>query len=191
MGRNRLLGRPVSAFQWTLEPRGGKTILRLVQTGFLGNEDWENEWFESTDYGWGFMLASLKWSLERHPGEERKVAWPRLKVNVTREEAYVRLLWAGNCFLEDPTTALRKGQEYSLKSFSGDRFSGRMEFVRPLRGFCLTVRELNDALLWFTIEGSPGKMEVQVWLSAFGLSNSELVIFSSSWEAQLKKVHSN
>jgi len=56
---------------------------------------------------------------------------------------------------------------------------------------CLTVRELNDALLLFTIEGSPGKMEVQVWLSAFGLPNSQFVIFSSSWEAQLKKVYSD
>jgi uncharacterized protein YndB with AHSA1/START domain len=29
--------------EWTLEARGGKTILRLVQIGFVGNADWENE----------------------------------------------------------------------------------------------------------------------------------------------------
>jgi hypothetical protein len=67
--------------------------------------------------------------------------------------------------------------------------NGRVEFVRPLRGFCVTVRELKDALLWFTIEASPGKIEVKVWLSAFGVSPSELDQFKSSWEAQLKKVY--
>jgi hypothetical protein len=150
---------PFALIEWTREARGGKTILRLVQTGFLGNEDWENESFESTDYGWGFVLASLKWSLERHPGEERRVAWPRQKTNLSREEAYVRLLQGGTFFAETPSGALREGQEYSVKTFSGETFSGHVEFVRALRGFCLTVHELNDALLLFTIEGSPGKME--------------------------------
>jgi hypothetical protein len=40
--------------------------------------------------------------------------------------------------------------------------------VRAGRGFCITIRELNDALLWFTIEGLPGKTVVQVWLWTFG-----------------------
>src|ERR1700752_4959834 len=40
---------PMVLVEWTLEVRGGKTILRLVQSGSLGNEDWENEWFESTN----------------------------------------------------------------------------------------------------------------------------------------------
>jgi hypothetical protein len=39
------------------------------------------------------------------------------------------------------------------------------------------------------IEGTPGKIEVQVWLSAFGVPQAELDRFKSSWEAQLKKVY--
>lgn len=174
--------------EWTLEARGGKTLVRIVQTGFLGNADWENEWFESTNYGWGFMLASLRWALERHRGEERKVAWPRLRVSVTREEAYGKLLAAGNLFLESPEKILRESQEYSLKAFSGEKFSGRAEFIRPLRGFCVSVRELNDALFWLTIEGSPGKIEAQVWLSAFGLPQSDVEEFAKKWEARLKQI---
>jgi uncharacterized protein YndB with AHSA1/START domain len=171
---------PFALIEWTLEARGGKTVLRLVQTGFLSNEDWENEWHESTDYGWGFMLTSLKWALERHRGEERNVAWPRQKTNVSREEAYARLLRAGDFFIEDPSAALREGQQYSLKTFSGETFSGRVEFVRPLRGFCVT-----------TIEGSPGNIEVQAWLSAFGVSQSEIDRFQATWSAQLKSAFPN
>jgi len=181
----------MALIEWTLEARAGKTLLRIVQSAFVGNEDWENEWFESTNYGWGFMLASLRWALERHKGEERKVAWPRVKVDVTREEAYRKLLAAGNLFTENPEKFLRDGQEYSSKTFAGEAFNGRTEFIRPLRGFCISVRELNDALLWLTIEGSPGKIEVQAWLSAFGLPQPEVDKFAAVWEARLKQIFSN
>jgi hypothetical protein len=60
-----------------------------------------------------------------------------------------------------------------------------------LRGFCVSVRELNDALLWFTIEGMPGKIEVQTWLSAFGLPQPELDQFSTQWESRLKQIFSS
>jgi hypothetical protein len=165
--------------------------LHIVQRGFFGNEGWENEWFESTSYGWGFMLASLRWALERHHGEDRKVAWPRVKVDVSRDEAYRKLLAPGNLVAESPERILRDGQEYSLKTFAGEKFSGRAEFIRPLRGFCVSVRELNDALLWFTIEGAPGKIEVQAWLSAFGLPQPELDKFSAQWESHIKQIFSN
>jgi uncharacterized protein YndB with AHSA1/START domain len=68
--------------EWTLEQRGTKTLLRLVQRGFLGAGDRENEWFDSTSYGWTFMLLSLEVALERHRGIDRKVAWPRVQVNL-------------------------------------------------------------------------------------------------------------
>jgi hypothetical protein len=181
----------IALIEWTLEARGGKTLLRIVQSGFFGNEDWENEWFESTSYGWGFMLASLRWALERHRGEERKVAWPRVKVSVTRQEAYSKLLAAGNLFAESPERILLDGQEYLTKTFAGEQFNGRTEFIRPSRGFCVSVRELNDALLWFTMEGAPGKIEVQVWLSAFGLAQPELDKFFAQWESRLKQIFSN
>jgi hypothetical protein len=137
------------------------------------------------------MLASLRLALERHSGEERKVAWPWLKVNVSREEAYRKLLAPGNLFAEGPEEFLCEGQEYLIRTFAGKTFSGRAEFIRPLRGFCMSVRELKDALLWFTIEGAPGKIEVQVWLSAFSLPQSEIDRFAGKWESRLKEIFSN
>jgi hypothetical protein len=150
----------IALVEWTLEARGGKTLLRLVQSGFLGNEDWENEWFESTDYGWGFMLVSLQWALEHHRGKNRQVAWPRHKVNLSRSEAYARLLRAGSVFEKEASAFLRAGGNYFAKTMTADSYSGRVEFVKELRGFCISVKELNDALFWVTIEGAPGKIEV-------------------------------
>lgn len=117
--------------EWTLESRAGKTIVCLAQSAFLGNEDWENEWFDSTSYGWGFMLLSLQVALERHRGIPRQVAWPLLKVTLSREEAYRKLLSAGVLFAQDPQSALKPGAEYSLsKPQQAKRTAGEWSWCR-------------------------------------------------------------
>jgi len=63
---------PMALVEWTLEARGGKTIVRLLQSGFLGSADGENEWFDSTSFAWSFMLRSLQVALERHRGTPAK-----------------------------------------------------------------------------------------------------------------------
>jgi uncharacterized protein YndB with AHSA1/START domain len=177
--------------EWILEARGGKTIARLLQSGFLGDADWEKEWFDSTNFGWNFMLLSLKVALERHRGMARQVAWPRLKVSLAREEAYAKLLQPGGLFVADAKAALHPGADYALRSVTGESFSGHVEFLVEPRGFCVTVREMNDALLWLTIEGAPGSIEVQIWLSAFGLEPSKLASFNETWERRLHEIFPN
>ncbi|MHB8503161.1 MAG: SRPBCC family protein [Candidatus Acidiferrales bacterium] len=174
--------------EWTLESRGGKTIVRLLPSGFLGNADWENEWFDSTSFGWSFMLLSLQVALERHCGIARQVAWPRSKVTQSREAICRKLLSRGALFTEDAAAALKLGDNYSLTTTIGESFSGRVEFMREPRGFCLTVRELNDALLWLAIEGSPGAIEVQAWLSAFALDPSQVEAFRNTWQLRLHEI---
>jgi len=179
---------PMSLVEWTLETRGGKTVVRLSQSGFLGNTEWENEWFESTGYGWGFMLRSLQVALGRHRGIPRQVAWPRLKVALSREAAYQKLLSAGALFTHDLSSMLKPGEKYSVSTPAGESYSGRVEFLREHRGFCLTVHEMNDALLWLTIEGAPESVEVQVWLSAFDLEPARVESFREKWQQRLQEI---
>jgi uncharacterized protein YndB with AHSA1/START domain len=182
---------PMGLVEWTLESRGGKTIVHLLQSGFLRNTDWENEWFDSTSYGWIFMLLSLQAALERHRGIARQVAWPRLLVPLTREDAYRKITSAGALFSQDRRSALKPGETYSLTTTTGDSFSGRVEFVQEPRGFCLTVRELNDALLWITIEGPPDKIEVQVWLSTFSMPPAQVTALEKKWQQRLQEIFQN
>jgi len=53
------------------------------------------------------------------------------------------------------------------------------------------VRELNDSLLLLTIEGSPGKIEVQAWLSAFSLPPSQAEALGKKWEQRLHEIFLN
>jgi uncharacterized protein YndB with AHSA1/START domain len=179
---------PMAVVDFLLEARGGKTLLRLVQSLFLSGADWENEWFDSTGYGWGFMLVCLQWWLEVHPREDRQVVWPRVKTELSRSEVYGLLMKAGVLFAESPAEKLREGAAYQMKATTGDDFSGVVEFIRGDRGFCVSVKELNNALLWFTIEGVAPKIEVQAWLSGFGLPEAQLTEFGDRWEKKLKEV---
>jgi len=173
--------------EWKLEQRGGITVVRLAQSGFSSAGDWADEYYASTEYGWGFMLANLRHYLERHAGTPRRVAWPRQPVTVSREEAYRRLAEPGGLFREG-TRGLAAGADYMLEAATGESFEGRVEFVRPPRGFCVTVRHLNDALLWLTIEGIAGQHEAQIWVSMYNLPQGKLEAFESDWAEVLGRV---
>ncbi len=185
-GREDSGGRAI-LIDWILEARGGKTLLRLVQSGFA-SESWADEWFESTNYGWGFMLTNLRHYLERHAGKPRLVAWPRKKVEKPRPEIFARLMRPDGLFAEPAIQSLREGERYTLGAPTGETYAGRVEFVRPPRGFCISIENLNDALFWLTIEGSSGKHDVQLWLSAYGLPQEQVDTFGRRWEAQLTKL---
>ncbi|MFZ0633907.1 MAG: SRPBCC domain-containing protein [Candidatus Acidiferrales bacterium] len=169
------------AVEWTLEARGGKTLLRLVHSGFVEGADWKNEYYDAVKYGWKFMLTNLRVALERHACVERRVAWPRRQVSIAREEAFRRLLSPGGLLREGVSESLRPGDRYSLHAATGEKLSGRVEFVVQPRGFCISVEEWNGALFWLAIEGEPGKYSVQLWLSAHGVPQERVAEFGRQW----------
>ena len=170
------------AVEWTLEARGGKMILRLVNSGFSGASDWENEYYDGTDYGWTFMLLSLKYALEKHPGVARQSIGPRHKFAGTREQAFERLVAPGGIFRQAFPAGVDAGSRYSLRSAAtDDALEGKIEFVRPPRGLCVSVENLNNALLWAEIFGETGKVDTTLWLYTYGLPEAQHAALSSAW----------
>jgi hypothetical protein len=43
-------------------------------------------------------------------------------------------------------------------------------------------------LLWVTIEGSPEKIEAQIWLSVFGVDERKLDTFHQQWSQRLSQI---
>jgi hypothetical protein len=68
------------SWRWTsfLEARGGKTVVRLVHSGFGGSAEWDEQ-IEGLESGWTYFLRQLKHYLERHRGERRDMVWARPK----------------------------------------------------------------------------------------------------------------
>lgn len=184
--RLRTAGEMVTV-EWTLEARGGKTIVKITQSGFVSGADWEQEFFDSTDYGWRFMLRNLRHYLERHAGQPRLVAWPRYKTALAREAIYDKLTGAHGIFEEGTKGFLNEGTRYALQSASGELWTGRTEFVVHPRGFCVSVDSLNDALAWLTIEGC-GEHDVQLWFSTYGLPQAQVTELEKRWAGALKKI---
>lgn len=180
-------GKPVR-MEVTIEARGGKTIVRLVQSSFSTGADWENEFYDSTDYGWVFMLVNLRHYLERHAGTARAVAWPRQKTDMARSAIYERLAGYGGIFADGATKNLREGARYSLRTSTGEAWSGEVKFVRAPRGFCVSVDQMKDALMWLAIEGAKAPHDVQLWFSTYGLPAARVAELESQWNEELKRI---
>ena len=136
------------------------------------------------------MLLNLRWLLEKHAGQTRFVAWPRHTTGFSRADTYHRLLAAGALFREG-AAQLRDGQPFALTTSTGAHWTGSVHFTSENRGFCLSVNELNNALLLLTIEGAPDKIEAQLWLSAYDVPESQVKRFESEWKTRLHEIFSN
>lgn len=176
------------AVEWTLESRGGKTILRLVNSGF-GSTDWENEYYDGTDYGWTFMLLSLKHALEQHPGVARQAILARHKFAGTREEAFGRFVAPGGVFRQPFPAEIEAGTRYSLQAAAtGETFEGKVQFVRPPRGFCLSVENMNNALLFAEIFGESGKVDSMLWLFTYGVPDAKHAALAAAWNRHYAEI---
>jgi hypothetical protein len=77
-----------------IKSAGGKTLLRLVHSGFGRGAGWDSE-FEGTRKGWPIFLWMLKHGLERHPGVDSKTVSVIVPRQVSADEAWSRLVPAG------------------------------------------------------------------------------------------------
>jgi hypothetical protein len=176
------------AVEWTIEARGGKTLLRLVQSSFAADADWDQKYYDSTNYGWNFMLLNMRHYLEKHAGQPRLVAWPRVKVEMPREEVFKKLAGPRGIFDQGATGNLLAGERYSLRTATDESWSGRTGFVVPPRGLCVTVESLNDALAWLTIEGGGPTHDVQLWFSTYGIEPIDVDALQEKWSKALQQV---
>jgi uncharacterized protein YndB with AHSA1/START domain len=165
------------AMDYTLESAGGKTILRLVHSGFGAGSDWDDE-YEGTRRGWMQEFLSLKHYLERHAGHDRKAVWARRRVAASVEEVSRRLLGALN--LE----GLEQGESFDRVTSQGDRLKGKVLVHRPPQDFIAILDNLNDAFLRVTVEkfSVPARhIEPNIWLSTYGVLNNRVMSFQINW----------
>ena len=81
------------SLDYTLETRGGRTVLRLVHSGFGSDASWDQE-YDSTERGWTIFLWLLKYLLERGAAPAKTVMIGRT-LPVSRDAAWERLTGPG------------------------------------------------------------------------------------------------
>jgi len=174
------------AMDYTLETEGGKTILRLVHSGFGAGADWDDE-FEGTRRGWDQELLGLKHYLEHHAGRDRRSVWARLKVELSREEAWSRL--TGRDGLNIPP--LKQGDSFDLITSGGEQLKGRVVLHRQGEDFVAALENWNEAFMRFSVERYTrprAYAEPNLWLSTYGLMNAQVMSFQISWTRMLTRL---
>jgi uncharacterized protein YndB with AHSA1/START domain len=155
------------AVDYIIESRGGETVLRIVSSGFSGEDAWQDELDMSS--GWNAFLVGLRHYLEHHRGQPRAVAYMRHPVvEITREEGFARMLRVFG-FNEVP----RVGEQFDVTTKFGERLQGTIEIVAPPINLTATLTSLNRAFLMIEIERGRGRCRPAAWLSLFGEAAAE------------------
>ena len=172
-----------------LEARAGKTHVRIVQSGFLADASW-NEEFDGTSRGWHFQLRGLKLYLERHLGTPRLVAWVRRFRDVGMEEAWRRLMTRHALLAEGALDGLRAGDRYRFRTAAGDTFEGAVHAYIADKEFAGTVENWNHAFLRVQLDELPMRKyrDVNLWLQTYGVPEAEVRALESRWRELLDRL---
>jgi uncharacterized protein YndB with AHSA1/START domain len=178
--------RPSLAVDWYLETDGGKTVLRLVHSGFGHGADFDDE-FEGTNHGWTFELTSLQHYLNHHRGETRRAFWLRRATSLDGDAAWDRLTGPRGVILSGDLGA-RAGERFRLALASGDAVEGRVIDNAPPRVFAGTADNHNRGLFRFGFEACAlGQPEVHLWLSTWGVPAEQVDALEQRWRDALDR----
>jgi uncharacterized protein YndB with AHSA1/START domain len=146
-GKNAETKAPMYA-DWSVEAReGGKATLRLVHSGFSAAADWDGE-YEAHARGWKLMLENLRQYFARHP-HEPAVHLPFM----SKVESPHGSIWKTLLGKLDLPAQPKVGDPFRFTTPKGDVLTGVVDMVAEARVLALVVREYDDALLRFTLEG--------------------------------------
>jgi uncharacterized protein YndB with AHSA1/START domain len=68
--KGEMQGRPPGILEITIRREGGRTVMTLVNSGFLEGAEWDEE-FQGIDSGWNMATAALKLYLENYYGQPK------------------------------------------------------------------------------------------------------------------------
>jgi len=164
-----------------LQAHGGKTILRLVHSGFGTSSDWDNE-YDGVSRGWSSEFCSLRHYLENHRGANRSVAWAKHDIAVSWEEGWERMMGPQGLGFSSPVEKLRAGDRYAADAATGDKLAGLVLLNGPPKDFVGTAAAFNNGLFRFSMEKVSGPPYVWVWLSAYRVPQAEVDAFARRWQ---------
>jgi uncharacterized protein YndB with AHSA1/START domain len=168
---------------WHLEAKGGKTILRLVHSGFGADAAWDDQ-YDDTLRGWAVFVGNLQHYLERHRGSAVRQIMIPVPIEVTIDEAWTRLMGPRGIALD--TAGLRVGDRYATTAATGDRLDGVVDLLAAPRVFGGTVTAWNDAMLRMEFQGcGPGKTQCWFVILTYGMPDADVEAIRARWTALL------
>jgi len=170
-----------------LEGRGGKTVLRLVHSGFGVGAKWDNE-YEGVTRGWAFELRGLRHYLENHAGKDRRTIWVSKPTSLSPAEAIARVIGPEGRVVRGSIEGLKEGDPYRLELVGmNQHMEGVVDINMRPRSFAATVKNLNNAYFRCDMENCGGGEMVWVWFSTYGLDAGAADKLQATIEANVAK----
>lgn len=130
-----------------LESAGGKTLLRLVHSGFGEEDSWDGE-FDSISAGWKIFMRNLRHYVAHHFNKPGINTWELVPSRFDAQASWDAL--AGDEKpLRLPADA-KEGAAFSLHA-GATTLTGTLDLCYPGRVVGGRVAELNDGLVRFTV----------------------------------------
>jgi len=178
---------PQLAVDYFIESKGGKTVLRLVHSGFTTSPEWDQE-YDSTKRGWRHELRGLRHYLENHRGRDRRTSWVRAKADGDPKEIFRKLMSTQGILKEGSLAGLGEGDRYSMTLTTGDRFEGKV-IVNDALDFAGTVENMGNSILRIMVEACTGTQEAHLWFSAWALPEAEIRKLETHFREALDKLY--
>lgn len=169
----------------TLDGKGESTTLRLVQSGFLSDEDWDNE-IDSFRFGWMHQFTSLEHLLHLHRGDQRKFRRVQVISKLPAEECWNRVVGVEGMIRPESAGSLFPGDAFEIQAGSTVRESASLVQATELRQMNLNLNGLNNSFLGFGVwrkkEGN--------WLvmdgNYYGMDDGQVDDFAASLQEELE-----
>lgn len=188
-GRRLTVGKPnhetASGWQaivvdFEIETRGGRTLVKLVQSGLPAGPDWDSM-DDGTDVGWEMFLLGLKFYLERHAGKPRRTIFRYWASPRPAGETFAALCALVGVAADE----LRAGARYAGTTAGGEQIGGEIVAVEPGHLLVATVAGLGDALVSLTVHATGEGAYVNFIVGTFGLPEAQYAEAKARWSQLL------
>jgi len=146
-----------------LEAAGGKTVLRLVHSGFGSGEAWDVE-YDGTRGGWPICFLRMTLGLEQHRNESvnrMTVTWP--------------------CHGSEHEPVLERIESAAVRTLD-IRLRGKYDF-------CAVLPELNGSVLSVSVQPSPTGLMAYVEILLFAAAGEQAGALESEWKRRLETLY--
>jgi uncharacterized protein YndB with AHSA1/START domain len=168
---------------FTIEARGGSTVVRLVHSGFGVGADWD-EMFDATKAGWTYFLFNLAHYLLRHRGEIRRLVFSRRSTTKAVAEVWNALLGKAGFGVANPSV----GGRTRLRLGSVGPVDVRVQIIREPHNFAGVLESLNDGLIFVELEPGAPSWHCGVWISLYGIADEKANAVQAALDAAMDGV---
>ena len=125
--------------RFELEAQGAQTVVRVIRSAPVEDESWQG-FYDDVNEGWITFFQQLKYTLERHPGADRRTIFLNGRARSAGTPQPAQALGF------DALAIVPVGERYAVQAATGDSLEGTV-WYRTSYQLGLTVDGYGDGLL--------------------------------------------